>query len=281
MMCKALRFCVCTAALLVVVTPAVAAHPLGLSPQPVTLQSAGPMAFGPQSVLFVGDPVGAVVYAIDAKEATGISLKPTQDWTTTTLNDLRSTIANAVGDGTDALKVQVIDIAVDPEMGFVFASAMVSDAAMLFQVIDGDHAKAISMDKVMASKIALPDPPANAITGEGRRASNKRMESITDLAYAEGRVLVSGLKGQDAASSILAFDFPFRDESVGTDLEIYHAAHGRVEETAVVRTFVPIIINGSPHVLAGFTCTPLVQFSLADLQSGAKVRGKTVAELGN
>ena len=33
--------------------------------------------------------------------------------------------------------------------------------------------------------------------------------------------------------------------------------------------------------MAAYTCTPLVTFPLADLRPGAKVRGKTVAELGN
>jgi len=34
-------------------------------------------------------------------------------------------------------------------------------------------------------------------------------------------------------------------------------------------------------LLAAYTCTPLVQFPLKDLTPGAKIKGKTVAELGN
>jgi len=30
-----------------------------------------------------------------------------------------------------------------------------------------------------------------------------------------------------------------------------------------------------------YTCTPLVQFAIPDLKPGAKVKGKTIAELGN
>jgi hypothetical protein len=48
-----------------------------------------------------------------------------------------------------------------------------------------------------------------------------------------------------------------------------------------VRTFVPFTIDGEPTLLAGFTCTPLVKFPLDSLKSGQKVRGTTVAELGN
>jgi hypothetical protein len=64
-------------------------------------------------------------------------------------------------------------------------------------------------------------------------------------------------------------------------IEIFHAAHGRDEDYAAVRAFVPFTIGGEPHLLAGFTCTPLVKYPLADLQPGAKVKGTSVIELGN
>jgi hypothetical protein len=40
-------------------------------------------------------------------------------------------------------------------------------------------------------------------------------------------------------------------------------------------------IDGEPSLLAAYTCTPLVKLPLADLKPGAKVKGTTVAELGN
>src|SRR5262249_35553267 len=45
--------------------------------------------------------------------------------------------------------------------------------------------------------------------------------------------------------------------------------------------FVPFDINGEANLLAAYQCTPLVKIPVADLKPGAKVRGKTVAELGN
>src|SRR4029434_3876546 len=48
-----------------------------------------------------------------------------------------------------------------------------------------------------------------------------------------------------------------------------------------MRTFVPYSVGHEPQLLAAYTCTPLVQMPLKDLVSGAKVKGKTVAELGN
>ncbi len=43
----------------------------------------------------------------------------------------------------------------------------------------------------------------------------------------------------------------------------------------------PFNIGGEPSLLAGFQCTPLVKFPIASLDPGKKVRGTTVAELGN
>lgn len=48
-----------------------------------------------------------------------------------------------------------------------------------------------------------------------------------------------------------------------------------------MRTFVPFQIGGEPHLPAAYTCTPLVQFPIKSIQSGAQIVGKTVADLGN
>jgi hypothetical protein len=40
-------------------------------------------------------------------------------------------------------------------------------------------------------------------------------------------------------------------------------------------------IAGQTHLLASYTCTPLVKFPVAEIKKGDKVKGTTVAELGN
>src|SRR4051812_20620728 len=37
----------------------------GLKKETVELKSAGPLAFGPQGILFIGDPLAATIYAVD------------------------------------------------------------------------------------------------------------------------------------------------------------------------------------------------------------------------
>ena len=43
----------------------------------------------------------------------------------------------------------------------------------------------------------------------------------------------------------------------------------------------PYQIEGEPHLLAAYTCTPLVKFPVAELKPGTQVKGTTIAELGN
>jgi hypothetical protein len=97
----------------------------------------------------------------------------------------------------------------------------------------------------------------------------------------DGRVIVAGLSNEEFSSRLLAIPFPFSETGKGTSIEIYHGAHGRFETKSPVRTFVPFKIAGEQHILASYTCTPLVKFPVSDLKPGTHVKGTTVAELGN
>src|SRR5205807_6754604 len=103
----------------------------------------------------------------------------------------------------------------------------------------------------------------------------------TDIAFFEDRLLVAGLSNEEFASTFRAIPFPFKTVANGTSVEIYHGSHGRFEFRAPIRTFVPFKVGNEPQLLAAYTCTPLVQFPISDLKPGAKIKGKTVAELGN
>jgi len=154
-------------------------------------------------------------------------------------------------------------------------------APVLVRVRHDGQVETVSLEKASYSRAELPDPPADAMVGQGNRQSNPRLESITDIAFLENRVLVAGLSNEEFASTLRAIPFPFQTVAKGTTVEIYHGAHGKFETRAPVRTFVPFNIGHEPHLLAAYTCTPLVQFPIKDLSPGAKVKGKTIAELGN
>lgn len=240
------------------------------------LKSAGPLAFGPEGVLFVGDPRGAAIYAIGVETAAK-SQAPAEF----KLSGIDAKVAALLG--TKADDILINDLAVQPGTGIAYLSVSrgkgpAAEAAIVKVAADG-KVSALSLDKVNYAKVAIANAPS--AEAKDKRGNSQRLESITDLAWVEGRLFIAGLSNEEFASKLRAVTFPFQSADTGTSVEIYHGAHGGFETRAPVRTFVPFNVGGEPHLLAAYTCTPLVTFPVSAMKSGAKLRGTTIAELGN
>lgn len=236
-------------------------------------RSMGSLAFGPGGVLFIADTKAATIVALSTEDT-----KPGAAVKTLKLAGLEKKIAGLLG--AEPAQVLIEDMAVNPESGHIYLSVSrgrgPEATPALLRVKSESEVELVSLEKLHFSQVALPAAPAET-TGR----NNPRLESITDLAYQEGRLLVAGLSNEEFAATLRSIPFPFKDASKPTSVEIYHGAHGRFETRAPIRTFVPFMIGKEAHVLAAYTCTPLVQFPLSAIQPGAKVQGKTIAELGN
>jgi hypothetical protein len=106
------------------------------------------------------------------------------------------------------------------------------------------------------------------------------MQTITDMAFVDGNLMVAGLSNEEWASALRSIPYPFTQANEGATLQIWHSSHGRYETASPVRTFVPYTISGQQYILAAYTCTPLVKIPVADLKPGAKVKGVEIADLG-
>lgn len=237
------------------------------------LQSAGPLAFGPEGILFVADTKGAAIIAIatgDTKSAS--AAKPLK------VDGINQKVAALLGTTADQILIE--DMIVNPTSRNAYLSVSRGrgpDAVPVLVRVKADGAlEVISLDKVKFSRAELPEAPAATAA-----QPNARRESITDIAFLDGRVLIAGLSNEEFASTLRAIPFPFKAVTGPTSVEIYHGAHGRFETRAPVRTFVSYNVGKETHLLAAYTCTPLVQFPISELKPGAKVKGKTIAELGN
>jgi hypothetical protein len=98
------------------------------------------------------------------------------------------------------------------------------------------------------------------------------------MCYVDGLLLVAGASNEEFSSTLRRIPFPFNGNTLTNSLEIFHVSHGRYETAAPIRTFVPYADNTS--ILASYTCTPVVHFSLSHLKPGMQAKGRTVAELG-
>lgn len=262
------------AALLVALaTSAEAANLWGLKQGHADLASATTLAMGPDDILFVGDAKGASVFAIATGDTEGDPASASIH-----IHDVPKAVAAALGAG----EAVVNDLAVNPRTGTAFLAATVDGHPAIVKVDGTGKISRVALESIGFSKAVLGDAPADEVVGEGPRARNRRDDSITDLAFFENKLLVSGLRSALASSTVRELAFPFAEWDDGVAVEIYHAAHGRDEDNAAMRTFVPLSIDGQPTIVAAYVCTPLVKIPVKSLsESGERVRGTTVAELGN
>jgi hypothetical protein len=239
------------------------------------LQSIGPLAFGPDGILFAADRQSATIYAIElGKQATG-GATGAKD-----ISGIDQQIASMLG--TEPREIQVTDLAVHPKTRNAFVSVMRGTGAeakpVLLRVDGAGKLDIVALDGLKMSKVALPNAPSATPDARGR---NNRSESITDMALVDGKLIVSGLSNEEFASKLRTGPYPFATADVGTSVEIYHGNHGAYETRSPVISFVPYKLDNTPYVVAGYTCTPLVKFPVSSLAPGAKVIGTTIAELGN
>lgn len=250
----------------------IAADQWGLASGSADLKSAGALAFGPENILFVGDTQSASVYAIEAADIGGDASGAKFN-----ITDLSGKVSDVLGS-----KATINDLAVHPKSGTVFLSATAGEKPAIVQIDSAGKISEVGLGSVRFAKAVLADAPEDKVVQRGRRRSNPRHDAITDLAFFEGKVLVSGLRDGAAPSSVREISFPFAKSDRGVGVQIFHAAHGREEDYSAMRTFVPLLIDGEPNLLAAYVCTPLVKIPLKELEkAGEKLKATTVAELGN
>lgn len=258
-----------TCAVLLAARPTAAPAAASVGP---SFKTIGPLAFGPGNVLFAADTDAAAIVALDLGGASGApGAKPPADFD----QQLAALL------GTTTAGVAVTDMVVEPGTRNAYFSVMRGagvDAKPALVRLDGAGALSlVALETTAYTAAALPNAPV-AAPAERR---NPRTQSITDMVFHDGRLLVAGLSNEEFASKLRAVKYPFTSVDAGTSVEIYHGNHGALETRSPVYTLTPYSIGGTPHLLAGYLCTPLVKFPASVVTAGGKVRGTTIAELGN
>ncbi|AUD00900.1 hypothetical protein [Spirosoma pollinicola] len=236
------------------------------------IKSINALTFGPDGVLFIGDGLSATVFAIDTKDAVQVEKSAPVE-----IKNIDQKIAALLG--TEVKNITIQDIAVNPRSKNVYCAVQHSDGTPVLLKIEGNKITAVSLDAIPFSTLALTNAPAE--DAKDRRGESLRIAAISDMGYANGKVMVSGLSNQEFGSTFRSIPFPFTNAQDQASLEIYHAAHGKYETMAPIKTFTTTVINGKKYLLASYTCTPLVLFPLDELKAGSHVKGRTVAEMGS
>ena len=236
------------------------------------IKSMSSLSFGPEGVLFIGDSKSALVFAVDTKDAAMNEKAAVVD-----IKNIDQKLAALLG--TEAQNLTIQDMAVNPVSKSVYLAVQHSDGTPVLFKIDGEKITPVSTQNVAFSKIALNGAPAE--DAKDQRGNSLRVAAISDMNYADGTVMVSGLSGKEFNSTFRRIPFPFTDKQDQASLEIYHAAHGKYETLSPIRTFTTAKISGKQYLVASYTCTPLVLFPMDELKAGQHVKGRTVAEMGS
>jgi len=239
-----------------------------LKPGKVQLKSAGALAFGPEGILFVGDSAGAAVYALDTNDQT-----PATGAAKVEVAGVNSKIAAMLG--TTADQILINDVAVNPISRKVYLSVSrgrgASAIPLIMRVDATGKIEELALQNIGHASAAILNAPSQ---------DRQRLDAITDLAFLKDVVYVAGLSNEEFSSNLRPIPFPFKQAEKGTTVEIYHGSHGRWETNSPVRTFVAYEVASKPHLIAAYTCTPIVKLPIEALKPGSKVVGTTIAELG-
>src|SRR6059058_4375848 len=219
-----LRFC-CLPAIVLALAAVAFAAPAGLDQTgKPDLKSAGPLAFGPKGVLFVGDPQGAQIFAIDVGLAPTNPIGPTFK-----LEGADAKIAALLG--TKADDITINDVVVEPGTNIAYCSVSRGkgpNAEPAIVRVDGNgNVTALPLDKVAYSKVSIANAPPEGPTAKGGKAS-PRQQTITDLGFVDGKLFIAGLSNEEFASKLRSVEFPFKSSDTATSVEIFHTNHNAV-----------------------------------------------------
>jgi hypothetical protein len=174
--------------------------------------------------------------------------------------------------GTTPKGIEILHLAVNPASGVAYiALRKQDDKTSLILTVDGaGKIDEFALDNVKYARLALP---------AGAKAP---LDKVTDVAWAEDRVLVAGRANEEFASKIYSIAAPLEHDSNATisSTETYHVAHGRWETKAPMQTILPYQEDGKRYLVGAFTCTPLVKYPLDEIKPDAKVKGVSMVELG-
>ncbi len=246
--------------------------PYGFSKGSPEIKSISALSFGKDGILFIGDSKNATVFALETKDN-----KNNAQATAIDIASVDQKIAEALG--TEKENISITDMAVNPVSKKLYVAIQYKDGTPAILKVSNEKIEAVATKDVNFSSIALNDVYAE--DAKDARGRPLRISTISDMGFANGKVLISGLSNKEFSSTFRSIPFPFGNEQEQASLEMYHASHGRYETTSPIRTFTTGKINGKEYLIASYTCTPLVLYPLDELKAGTHVKGRTVAEMGS
>ncbi|MEM7373917.1 MAG: hypothetical protein AAF587_35175 [Bacteroidota bacterium] len=257
-----------------------------------SIEAIGALEFSPEGVLFVGDNLSGAIHAIDLR-AESRTAKTFE----INVYNVDARIATILG--TAPHHIQINDLAVHPKSGEAYLSVTRGhgvEALPALIKIDAENAlhavdvSATQTTSQMLSKVpdlsmkfrprgSMMSPPTAKDIAKAQRS--RRMFSIMDMEYHKGELFVSGVSNEEFSSVLRRMPYPFTGKESISNIEMFHIAHDQYESRAPIRSMKIKNIDGIDQIVAAYTCSPIVLIPLTDLTDGAKVKARTLGDMGN
>ncbi|HWD90825.1 MAG TPA: hypothetical protein VG938_00620 [Verrucomicrobiae bacterium] len=245
------------------------------SAQAGPVKSVGPITFADADTVIIADWRGSEIHALKLPSVPAGTTK------TFNLKNISSPVAIALHAQPDKLRFEGLAFRPGAELAYLTISIDRGGgipAPALVAVDAKGKVTAINLSKTPQTSVVINDCPA--ADKNFWRDMPQAAFTVTDLVFDQGKLYVAGLSNEKFASTLRVYDFPFTGNATATSIEMYHAVHNELETRAPIRKMAVVNLNGEPSLVAAYTCTPLVTIPLKDLQDGAHIVAKTIAELG-
>ncbi len=256
------------------------------------IKSLGVLAFSDEGVLFAGDNISGTIHAIDLTAES-----KTADKFDINVYNIDTQIAAVLG--TTQNNVQLNDLAVHPKSGEVYLSVTRghgADALPALVKVDAKcqiHNVDLAHLEITAQTLnnAVDDTQTVSLRGTaGSSPTKKEIEkskrslqtlSIVSMEYHKGELFVSGISNEEFSSVLRRMLYPFTGEESISNIEMYHIVHNNYESRAPIRSMLVKEIDGIDQMIAAYTCSPMVLIPLSELKDNAKVKARTIGDMGN
>jgi hypothetical protein len=229
------------------------------------IKSINVLGFAPEGVLLIGDGAGSQLFAIQTGDT------KTSDTLAEKIPAINEKLAGRLGASPGG--IEIIDLAVNPASGKAYiAVRKQDDKSYVILTVDGaGKIGELELDKVTYARTEL------VAGGKGK------IELVTDVAWADDRVIAAGRSSEEFASKIFSIDAPLTHDAKSNvySAETYHVQHGRWETKAPMTVVIPLKENGKTYVVGAFACTPIVKYPIDEIKPEATVKGTSVLELGS
>ena len=257
-----------------------------------SVKSLGALEFNSKGILFVGDNLSGAIHAIDLT-----SESRTKEKFEINVYNVDAQIAAILG--TAPHNIQINDLAVHPKSGEAYLSVTrghgveAMPALIKINAENGLNIVDLSATQItsqMLSKVpdismqfkprgSMMSPPTAKDIAKAQRS--RRMFSIMDMEYHNGELFVAGVSNEEFSSILRRMPYPFTGRERISNIEMYHIAHDQYESRAPIRSMQIKNIDGIDQIVAAYTCSPIVLIPLTELKDGAKVKARTLGDIGN